>query len=406
MRILAFAYACEPEAGSEPGVGWLWARMLARSAETTIITRANNRLAIEEACSHIPERDRLRFVYLDLPDWIRRWKRGQRGVRLYYVLWQLAALRTARKLHEDRHFDVVWHITLANAWLGSVGGLVGPPFVYGPVGGGVRTPWRLLSELGWRGCMYEGAREVGRAIGRYVNPLARIAWRQASVVLAQNSETVRWLPRRYRSKARVLTNAVLDETYASPPNPTKQPKHVAVFAGRLLPWKGVSLAIRAMSHLDLWTLLVVGSGPDTLRLRRLAARLEVQDRVRFVGSLKRRQLCDLFRSSASVLLFPSLHDDAGLVVPEAMACGVPVVCVNRGGPPLLVGTQGTAVEPRGRSVTARDLATAVARLSSTGCILTDGPNAFQIDRRADDVASVLRDIAYSGGDAALIEVVS
>ena len=38
MRILAFAYACEPAQGSEPGAGWAWARMLAHQGETWVIT--------------------------------------------------------------------------------------------------------------------------------------------------------------------------------------------------------------------------------------------------------------------------------------------------------------------------------------------------------------------------------
>jgi hypothetical protein len=46
MRILAFAYACEPGRGSEPGAGWSWARMLAGIGETWVVTRANNRPAV------------------------------------------------------------------------------------------------------------------------------------------------------------------------------------------------------------------------------------------------------------------------------------------------------------------------------------------------------------------------
>jgi NAD(P)-dependent dehydrogenase (short-subunit alcohol dehydrogenase family) len=49
LRIVAFAYACEPDSGSEPGVGWMWARMLAHLGETWVITRENNREAIEAA---------------------------------------------------------------------------------------------------------------------------------------------------------------------------------------------------------------------------------------------------------------------------------------------------------------------------------------------------------------------
>ena len=66
-NILAFAYACEPGKGSEPGAGWAMARVAARIGPTWVITRANNREAIEASLPTIAERDRLTFVYVDLP---------------------------------------------------------------------------------------------------------------------------------------------------------------------------------------------------------------------------------------------------------------------------------------------------------------------------------------------------
>ena len=119
MKLLAFAYACEPAEGSEPGAGWMWARMLARFGDTWVLTRSNNRERIEDGLTAIPERDALHFVYVDLPPWARFWKRGLRGLRPYYLLWGFAALREARRLQRTERFDLVWHLTLANAWLGS-----------------------------------------------------------------------------------------------------------------------------------------------------------------------------------------------------------------------------------------------------------------------------------------------
>ena len=49
LRALVSAYACEPGRGSEPGVGWSWAREIARFHEVWVITRFNNREPIEGA---------------------------------------------------------------------------------------------------------------------------------------------------------------------------------------------------------------------------------------------------------------------------------------------------------------------------------------------------------------------
>lgn len=337
MKILAFAYACEPQKGSEPGAGWGWARLLARLGDAWIITRENNKAAIEAELSSLPEAGFLHFIYVDLPERARSWKRGQRGVRLYYMLWQRAALRRARELHREEEFDLVWHLTLANVWMGSLAGLIGPPFIYGPVGGGTRPPWRLARVFGARGITYEILRVAAQVAGRYVNPVARSAWREARVILVQNSETRDWLPKRYRSKAMIFPNALLtSEPDAQRKEPTDRPP-TALFAGRLLPPKGVAIAIRAIAATDEWRLIVMGEGSDEPRLRRLAHRLGVDDRIDFNGWLPRDRVLDAMREDADVFVFPSMHEDAGLVVIEALGCGLPVICLDRGGPHLLAG---------------------------------------------------------------------
>jgi glycosyltransferase involved in cell wall biosynthesis len=335
-RIIAFDYACEPGEGSEPGAGWAWACLLARLADTWVVTRANNRVPIEQGLAAIPERDRLHFVYVDLPPWARFWKKGQRGIRLYYLLWQIAALRAARRLHRELRFTLVWHLTFANAWFGSLAPLVGPPFVYGPVGGGVgMPPIRLVRPLGRRAVRFELGRAAAKALGRYVNPLARLAWARARLVLVQNRETAAWLPPRHRPKVAVFPNPVFDtalereRVVADPPT--------ALFAGRLIAWKGAALAVKAVAGTHGWRLLVCGAGRDERQIADFAERLGLDGRVQFLGPQSREEVLRLMRSNADVLLFPSLREEAGWIVVEALASGIPVICLDRGGPPVLGG---------------------------------------------------------------------
>jgi len=326
--------------------------MLGNFGEVWVVTRSNNRSVIERELETEGPQPNLHFVYVDLPPNLRRWKRGQRGVRLYYLLWQRAALREARRLARERPFDLSWHLTLANAWLGSGACLLGVPFVYGPVGGGVGTPWRLFGALGTKGMLYELGRTAARVSGRYLNPLARASWRRASLILVQNEETKRWLPRRYWAKIEVFPNLVIDEF---PRSPERREGGVMLFAGRLLPWKGASLALRALERLPHWRLVVYGDGSDLARLERLAARLGVRARVSFRGWVERSELLRKMREEASVFVFPSMHDEAGWAVVEAMASGLPVVCLDVGGPPMLAGRD-AAVKVSGTRITAERLA--------------------------------------------------
>ena len=54
LRVLLSAYACEPGKGSEPGVGWNWVKQLARHEDVWVLTRSNNRGAIEQALRSEP----------------------------------------------------------------------------------------------------------------------------------------------------------------------------------------------------------------------------------------------------------------------------------------------------------------------------------------------------------------
>lgn len=87
-------------------------------------------------------------------------------------------------------------------------------------------------------------------------------------------------------------------------------------------------------------LLVVGDGPDLPAMRRLAAQLGVESRIRFLGqttdAVKHRAL-----GVSDVFVSTSQHEGFGLVFLEAMAYGLPIVCYNRGGQTDFLSTPAT-----------------------------------------------------------------
>jgi glycosyltransferase involved in cell wall biosynthesis len=418
LRILAFAYSCEPEKGSEPGAGWIFAQMLANLGEVWVVTRANNREPIEAELARRPDLRDLHFVYVDLPAWARFWKRGIRGARLYYLLWQVAALRRVRPINRELKFDLTWHLTIANIWMGSVACMTGIPFVYGPAGGGTGASWRLLPAVGLQGSVHEIARGMARNLGRYCNPLAQLSWERAQLLLLQNQSTLEWLPKRHHSKSRVFHNVVLEEeafavsrsngsaTKESTPSAgrTRLQRNfaTAVLAARLLPLKGGELAIRAIARTPGWHLLICGKGPDKARLVRLVERLGVQDRVHFLGWLARAEVFRIMREDADVLLFPSLHDEAGWAIAEAVALGVPVICLDLGGPPMLMGPQGVAVSANSNvaDVVAR-ISNALESVALTDDVREEDLSGMHFEDRLEDLKSVLSDAGILSREADL-----
>jgi glycosyltransferase involved in cell wall biosynthesis len=318
---------------------------------------------VEGHLAALPESERPHHVYVDLPH--RVWDALAvigigRASPFSYLIWQFVALRATRRLLREHRFDVIWHLTYANAWLGSLAALAGPPFVFGPVGAGVGPPWRLVPTLGARGIISELVRSLIRSLARHLNPLARLTWRRALVILVQNPETRDWLPASHRKKIVVLPNAVVEEPSGSRSVSHKGPP-MALFAARLQAWKGGALALRAISLLPGWHMVICGDGNDAGRLRRLSGRLGLTARVHFAGWLPRTEVLRLMREEADVLLFPSLHDEGPWVVAEAVANGLPVICLDRGGPPVLGGLPVRATTP---DETVRGLAASMRSIPS------------------------------------------
>ena len=128
-----------------------------------------------------------------------------------------------------------------------------------------------------------------------------------------------------------------------------------LFVGRLQGLKGADLAIEALaaSHHRNAALLLCG-GPSGLDgqayvddLHRLAERLDVAHRLRWVTPKPHHLLSTYYRAADAVLV-PSRSESFGLVALEASACGVPVIAANVGGLATIVenGRTGFLVDGR------------------------------------------------------------
>lgn len=339
LKIIASAYACEPGRGSEPGIGWNVVRELALRHEVWVITRRNNRADIEAALRAEPGLS-LHLVPFDLPAWSRWWKRGRRGLMLYYYLWQIGAYLLARSLHRKHLFDLAHHVTFGRYWNPSFLPLLRLPFVWGPVGGGESAPASFRRSFSARGRLYEFARDLARRAGEH-DPFVRLTARRCTVALATTVETEKRLhalgvERVVRLGNAALSEADLDALHATPPPPASPVRFLSI--GRLLHWKGFDLGLRAFAAASLppdaeyW---IVGDGPEADALHALSLQLGIAHRARFLGGLSREQTLATL-ADCHVLVHPSLHDSGGWVCVEALAAGRPVLCLDLGGPALVV----------------------------------------------------------------------
>jgi glycosyltransferase involved in cell wall biosynthesis len=110
---------------------------------------------------------------------------------------------------------------------------------------------------------------------------------------------------------------------------------IVLSVGWLAPLKGFGLVIRAAAALPNTVLLIVGEGPETTVLQRLARDLSLGERVRFLGAMPQRRLATVY-NAADVLVLASAREGLPNVLLEALACGTPVVATAVGGVPEIV----------------------------------------------------------------------
>ncbi len=141
---------------------------------------------------------------------------------------------------------------------------------------------------------------------------------------------------------------------------------VFIYVGRLIPLKGLR------QLLDAWrqfvggpapcdvTLLIVGDGPEKESLRKYCVERGL-DSVRFLGEVDYDALPRYYRC-ADAFIIPTLEDNWSLVVPEAMACGLPILCSKYNGcwPELVTDGNGWVFDPLSPQDTVRVLREASA----------------------------------------------
>jgi glycosyltransferase involved in cell wall biosynthesis len=123
-----------------------------------------------------------------------------------------------------------------------------------------------------------------------------------------------------------------------------------VSIGRMAKVKGYDVLIRTMALLKEKGrnahLILIGDGPERASLEKLSAALGLSDRISFPGWLSGPKKFQ-FLSACDLYVMSSLHEGFGVVLLEAMFCGLPIVATNKGGQTDIItdGKNGILVSP-------------------------------------------------------------
>lgn len=334
LKIFVSAYACEPGLGSEIGVGWHWVLEMSKYFELWVLTRKSNQHTIEPWIAEHLEFSSIHFLYYDWPKWARFWKKGLRGVRTYYNLWQTCTNSMVRRTMQENDIKIFHHLTYGNMlWKVSSYGQK-QFFIWGPVGGLETIPEEFSCHYGRKWKLIE---KVRRTVVKTLpfNYGFTNRCKNADVILCKTDITRNLIPDEYRSKAMLQTDVAV-ELMDCPP--IKEVEHDTtlkiITVGRLDAWRGFDLCIEALSEALKYksnlNLTIVGSGSDETRLKQIAKEKGVTDKVIFTGKVCAQKYLSLL-GSTDIVINASLKEGAVTVSFDSMALGKPLICLDTTG---------------------------------------------------------------------------
>lgn len=340
MKILYDCFSCSPYYGSDEGIGWLWPYYMRNYHEVWALVRKDRKPDIEKYCK-LHGITNINFIYCDIPDCInfyyKRKEKNKNGVidfLAYQFLWQFAAVRKAKKVHQSVHFDLVHHVSTNDFRL--LGRLykLKVPLVLGPLGGAQETSEKLKG--------YIKGHEKSEIIRKWFNhffvvfPGYKKMLRKAEKIYFSNKETQDFLMDKIRdsSKCSILTEIGMKREEIQ--KEIKEKKHEVftfLWAGRMEYRKGLEFLLEVLDQLPMeekWQLILCGTGSEMEKYQRICETKNYKSRVKFLGAVPYEKMKTIYEE-ADVFAFPSLRETTGTVILEAMAQGVPVICFDQGG---------------------------------------------------------------------------
>lgn len=170
-------------------------------------------------------------------------------------------------------------------------------------------------------------------VHRFTRPVMRYIYRRSDAVVTYGKHVSQFVIAEGANPSKVLVapQAVRSDLGPAPTIDRWSLPRQFLYVGRLEPWKGPDVLLRALASLTdrCWQLKLVGDGSQAGELENLALSLGIAENVDFVGRLPNHELADIYRSSAAVIV-PSVRTEQvtevwSLVVNEAMQAGALVV---------------------------------------------------------------------------------
>lgn len=190
------------------------------------------------------------------------------------------------------------------------------------------------------GTELKAASDFGRSATHGLEQVLARAARVLYISTSVKDQLVKLVPKLDKGRLTYLPPWLTESLFYPEAIPEKRiAKPIVALISRFSAWKRIEaliIATRYFAEKISAKVELVGEGPHEPQLRRLVAMEGLQSYITFRGFMAHREVGDFLRKHVSILVNTSPIEPFGMTIIEAMACGVPVVATNSGGPADIV----------------------------------------------------------------------
>jgi len=339
-NILLSAYACEPNRGSESEVGWKWSISLIKSGfNVFVVTRKNNKSKIEK---EIKKRNykNLHFLYFDFPKWFIKIIKGKKNSSsyFYFFIWQLGIFFLIKKFLKKQEINYIHHVTFVSYRFPSFLCFFKIPFIFGPIAGGDRIPFKLRKNFKIKNWIKELIRDVSNIYIK-ISPLMNLIFFKSKKILVNSDDTKKSILNIHYPKVSKLLAIGTELNNLKIKKYKKNFFFRVCFVGTLTDIKGCNILIKTISILykinpNIY-FTIIGQGELKEKINKFINNNKMNKNVHLIDFVNKNSLPEIYKKH-DVLIAPYLRDSGSLAIIEAFENNLPVICLDNGGPKQIV----------------------------------------------------------------------
>ncbi len=339
LKILINSYACCPNMGSEPGMGWNWIVSLAQYCELYVISEGEFKEQCQQWCSEHPAIGHYIHWYWNPVHQSTRdkcWNQGNWSFYPLYKKWQKRTADIAREICHKEKVDILHQLNMIGfrepGYLWQVSRETDIPFVWGPIGGLKMFPPAYSDGGGIKMKVFNWLKDTITKWQIKHDKRVIAALKTSSLLISSIPDSYNTIKKYHGLESVIIPETgCFVETFQNDIKRFRNDNLRVIWVGKFDFRKRLDIAIRAiaMAGNPKICLEVYGTGTSQqiAQAQTLISQLKVESSVKLMGSVSNMEIKKIMKT-ADVFLFTSVSEDTSTVVLEAVSNHLPVICFN------------------------------------------------------------------------------